>query len=470
MPRQEVTLPDALEFLESNTVTLERHYKLITPLFGGGVKAGENDPSLLIRPTSIRGHLRFWWRATRGSNEHVQATLERLGLDTEGNDLEKLRRLEGWIWGAAASKRGATETREQRIAQSRVHVQLMKVTDGEPFSPHDGFDVGNVRSEYSYVAFPLRESGASVQHQIEFGIKIIMRGSSLEIESEVNAALWAWSFFGGIGARNRRGFGAICETVRIRNTTNEPVSAFNAEKSMDWLLTQCGQHVVPGVWISNIPHLSLNTDDYRMTVQNADGLRVWRDLFQRLKEFRHQRKMIPRKLPNGTNKLMPGRNWWPEPDAIRNWTGRAANFTDAQGNIRDHSTPHYTPPVLKFPRAQFGLPIQFEFKDKRTPNGPSDPSGKNLLAGTQEHERFASPLILRPVPCQGGGYLGLALRLRGTQLPVMEIELAGLGLYPASATLTIAEAKQILNRNGQPLLVQGGTTQTDVIAAFLNTF
>src|SRR5579862_2869390 len=41
--------------------------KVVTPLFGGGVDPGENDPHTLIRGTAIRGHLRFWWRATRGA-------------------------------------------------------------------------------------------------------------------------------------------------------------------------------------------------------------------------------------------------------------------------------------------------------------------------------------------------------------------------------------------------------------------
>jgi len=40
--------------------------KLITPLFGGGVKAGEVDRAMPIRPTAIRGHLRFWWRLLQG--------------------------------------------------------------------------------------------------------------------------------------------------------------------------------------------------------------------------------------------------------------------------------------------------------------------------------------------------------------------------------------------------------------------
>ena len=40
--------------------------ELITPMFGGGVVAGTVDTGFPIRPTAIRGHLRYWWRLSRG--------------------------------------------------------------------------------------------------------------------------------------------------------------------------------------------------------------------------------------------------------------------------------------------------------------------------------------------------------------------------------------------------------------------
>ena len=43
-----------------------REYELITPLFGGGAENKKADEVSVIRATEIRGHLRFWWRATRG--------------------------------------------------------------------------------------------------------------------------------------------------------------------------------------------------------------------------------------------------------------------------------------------------------------------------------------------------------------------------------------------------------------------
>ena len=36
--------------------------ELITPMYGGGVKAGVVDRNMPIRASALRGQLRFWWR------------------------------------------------------------------------------------------------------------------------------------------------------------------------------------------------------------------------------------------------------------------------------------------------------------------------------------------------------------------------------------------------------------------------
>lgn len=63
-----------------------RHYEieLITPMFGGGVETRVNDPSFPIRPTSIRGQLQFWWRATVGA---------------QYASLQELRSAQSAVWG-----------------------------------------------------------------------------------------------------------------------------------------------------------------------------------------------------------------------------------------------------------------------------------------------------------------------------------------------------------------------------------
>ena len=58
--------PPVIKRIKPDLVKQIRSYKVITPLFGGGVTPNEKDPVTTVRGSSVRGHLRFWWRATRG--------------------------------------------------------------------------------------------------------------------------------------------------------------------------------------------------------------------------------------------------------------------------------------------------------------------------------------------------------------------------------------------------------------------
>ena len=63
---------------------LELDFSVMTALYGGGAEAGKNDVEDPFRVPSIRGHLRFWWRATIGGRF---------------TDVESLRRAEAKVWG-----------------------------------------------------------------------------------------------------------------------------------------------------------------------------------------------------------------------------------------------------------------------------------------------------------------------------------------------------------------------------------
>src|SRR5947209_16197898 len=58
-----------LNGIDVEYITQERKYELITPLFGGGVEPKKNNLEQLINGKSIRGQLRFWWRACRGTGK-----------------------------------------------------------------------------------------------------------------------------------------------------------------------------------------------------------------------------------------------------------------------------------------------------------------------------------------------------------------------------------------------------------------
>src|SRR5215218_10667198 len=61
-----------------------REYELITPLYGGGVEPAHADPLTTVRVPSIRGQLRFWWRACRAA---------------QFSSVAEMKLMEDLIWG-----------------------------------------------------------------------------------------------------------------------------------------------------------------------------------------------------------------------------------------------------------------------------------------------------------------------------------------------------------------------------------
>jgi CRISPR-associated protein Cmr1 len=415
-----------------------RHYELITPLFGGGVEPQQADPISSVRASSVRGQLRFWWRATRGGH---YATLEQLAA------------AEAALWGSAAST--------DKGGQSLVLVEVVQTHAGRPFAPNGKASIGEPGSSFSYVAFPLNKTDNVALEGVQFKLRL---SYPKDRTTDVAAALWAWETFGGIGGRTRRGFGSLrCLAVTQNGETievNQPKT--NApEQVLTWLKQGLHKHVVETWHLAKVPHIAADPE-FVLFSSHANALRVWQELFAKLKNFRHQR-------PSGR---MPGRNHWPEPDVIRRRTGRFANYRDKDGNLHDHRRPLLDPPIDAFPRAAFGLPIQFEFKRDDQQNG--DPKDKNPLLPRradkdENYNRFASPLILRPLACADGSFIGIAFRLAGSAVPDrLHIDLRG--NKQARHQLTPEEAARIpeLTTN-QPLLRNpDGTITSDVITGFMN--
>jgi len=335
--------------------------QVITPIFGGGTEAGVNDPVTLIRPSSIRGHLRFWWRATRGAN---CATVE------------ELRKLEGNIWGT-------TENPSQVIVEVSVNSHgttypCAYIREGRNFATFKENHPG-------YALFPFQGSKkegipiAKCTSNVPFELKLIYpQGLSVEVE----AAVWAWVNFGGIGARVRRGSGALyCQELAPPDASGISSWYKDRLKSFGIVLTHTRQWPI-------LPN--------ELLVKNSsDPYQAWNDVIGMMQTFRQGQNVgrNPGKAPN-----RPGRSRWPEPETIRSATSQ-----------RDPKHPRMPGiPNDAFPRAELGLPIIFHFKDY---NDPKDTELYPIVGG-QERTRMASPLVLRPIVCQNGDVQQMILCLR----------------------------------------------------------
>lgn len=348
-----------------------RQYRFLTYVMGGGVQTKEHeklrDPVTPVRAASLRGQLRFWWRACNPS-----------GCTT----LEELRQREAEIWGATSR---ASQVIVDVLKQpgAPTFVQVYEYNNGGRIAPIRGM------REIAYGAFPLQPDRDAQAARKNPGVLFDYGTRPFEIrfsypktlEADVTAALRAWETFGGLGARTRRGFGAV---LRM----NESPSP---ERVRAALQTFRSSERIPGV-----PSLAgAKFEVARTTASNP--VEAWKQALRVLQDLRQKVDLGRNQSHNGKP---AGRSRWPEPDEIRRITKRSAGR---------HSRPVVT--VERFPRARFGLPIVFHFEAGRD----GDPDFKPLQIHPVDHDRFPSPLVLRPLP-DGDRYWPSALAL-SVQMP-----------------------------------------------------
>jgi len=226
-----------------------------TLLFGGGAVPGQVDKFDPFRVPSIRGHLRFWWRATRGGAFESVA---------------KLREREGLIWGDTS---GA----------SRVHLRVLSSSLGPEVSIKSGSGPG-------YVLFPLTQakdqSVKTLPNGGQFKLQVcVLAKTDEDVTADVAAALWAWINFGGIGGRTRRGCGALyCPGWSYSSPQPEWLSGGGQTRAWP-VLGGATRLVGPAEAIS----------------------KCWQTAIEALRMFRQKR----------TGQNGRGRSEWPEPDEIR---------------------------------------------------------------------------------------------------------------------------------------------------------
>ncbi len=393
--------PPVKKRTNDDVVVETRSYKLITPLFGGGVEKQVADPVTVVRAPEIRGHLRFWWRATRG-----------FAFPT----YDAMREREETIWGSSEIPSKVSISVSTDPAKTRKGTDYVVRNRNNQIVP-----AGDISSPISYAAFPLRENrDAVVREGIAFEITLTYPKDQA---ADVNSAIWAWETFGGIGGRTRRGFGA----VHLNDLNGQPLPP-STESSIREAFEK--HVVVTENSLASVPCLHLA--EFKITARQASPDEAWRYLLNGMKNFRQDRNRGERK---------PGRSKWPEPDEIRRLTRRTS---------RQHAEPLST--IHKFPRAVFGLPIIFQFKDKAA----GDPDQTNLEL--TDSNRWASPVLLRPVMLETGPH-GLALVLN-SKLPEDRLALKKSGADKrVCSELTTEEARLVRPLNGNP----------NVLKAFLET-
>lgn len=333
----------------SSQASITLHLRLITPLFGGGFEPREVDPVCIIRPATIRGHLRFWWRTLYGGRyESAKSLFE----------------AESAIWGAAATKeRQSVGKVGIKVQDVRWNKQVKTVND---FRPRGGSpaQVGPQAQYLLYTFQELRKENtppAKGYDSVEFTLQLTLQKElSAEQRQQVENTLKAWIAFGGVGARTRRGCGALTVTQE----QGKWLPPADAEKRRAWF-----NSLLPSGSPPKPPRLSL-LSGARIVCGNPKGSAV--DVLYDLGSFwaRFRKGHVGSKPYSP----MSGSCWKDYRQALLQFQKR-------------------NPDSIALAKPFLGLPIVYQsFR-----NAPYTPTIESAETG-----RMASPVILKPLALANG--------------------------------------------------------------------
>ncbi len=302
-----------------------------TPMVGGEVEAGIVDDNMPVRVPSIRGHLRYWWRMMNLSNP------------SKGTR-------ESEIWGSTENP-------------SQVYADVPKQPNVLLRYCDNNFDFRDKFGPEIYALFASRQNRQNIARE-NFSFTLTLKYPQ-EYHDDVRLTLSAWLYFGGIGARTRRGCGSL-------SCDKNPADLHEILRAALYIT----------LWKKRA----------------NDNLLVWSYAVKRYMDYRQNR--------NGKF----GRSKWPEADSLRHMTGKYP---------QKHKPRDYLP-LPSFPRAALGLPIIFQFSpdDKH-----SEPHGVQLIPKIEGSCRMSSPVITKALRYNGAWYSAVIIlphdEIFGTKLKLV---------------------------------------------------
>lgn len=378
--------------------------EVITPIFGGSHQTRAIDKLDVIRVPSVRGHLRFWWRALYAARYE---------------NSEDLYEYESALWGRAAIKDGGGRSR----VEIRVNVEREGIIDTTDIRLNPGRD--QQATPGAYALWPAREekktnTPAAPRRKPGTQFQLTLKVFGTEQDAiEVKNALRAWILFGGYGGRTRRGLGSL--TVIDNGSDWLPTAATReAIKKLFGFDIFAAPTGTPGD-VPWLPGASLHVRPAERDAQTA-----WTTALDWLREFRQgtNGKRGERAREPGPQPNRPSISNWPEADKIRHLMNKT----------RAHKPRHNATPV--WPRAGFGLPIigQFQTTDRHGNRRAYDEPGPYEIRWRapkvgqpqefDEHDRFASPLIVKALPLVDDKFVPCALWLNRSYPDGAEVGLA----------------------------------------------
>lgn len=354
------------------------HLQFITPCFCGGA---EPERHAEIRAPSIRGQLRWWFRALGG----FRSLAAKLGV----------RQQEAMIFGSTAGDSGQG---------GRLAVRTLLLDgEAEPVTASTA-DVGRDKlgTPRAYLLFPLRDRlrWGFWQDLPKFELQLLWRGSALEwpslqeLATDLVALMAVFAHLGALGHRARRGFGALAASDPSRLVA---------------LQAALGRFASPSCIVVREIHRGSPSFSRLLTVQNNA---IQSENRRRQASGKPQLPTLNYGAFKGGLHVAECLGFW-----LKAWRfhGKSPHWLNPHaGNPKllfglledDHDAGRgsYDGPVN---RAALGLPIvqKFSSPPQETVNWEWDWSAQKHRA----EGRFASPVLLRPHKDAQGGWHALVI-------------------------------------------------------------
>ncbi len=168
---------------------------MITPMF----MSGENQAKFELRPPSLKGAMRFWWRACYWGH-HTDS--EKL--------MERMKEKEGKIFGTASDK-GRKSGFFIRIVKNNNIQETIAPFPEHPVKAQSGGRTFNILEYLAYGTYGYQRGKGNVFNRgyipADSVFSVILNISDETVEKDVINSFYFLSVFGGLGAKSRNGFG-----------------------------------------------------------------------------------------------------------------------------------------------------------------------------------------------------------------------------------------------------------------------
>lgn len=382
---------------------LKLNIGLLTPAFVAGADPRFVDAITPIRVPTLRGHWRWWLRtglagaldasldparareALWDTEARLFGTVHKQELQPDGRYQAVARRSLVTVLPPTMPPGGSAEVRlqrEQAIERLRANRQ-----SGLGYLGFGPLDAKFGRAE----VLPASKPGET----ITLRLRLDPRLSAAEVDA-LRASLWLWGNLGGLGARWRRGYGAVVLHSWMERQGGEwrglggdsalHALSLSTRDAETW--EACGPLLITGITAARKAFRRL-AEELRLRGERAaphPGLRTLAGV--------RSLRFLPRDWPDPTQALdEAGRQFRSFRSSLeRGRTGRAPlpDYHEIKNTIVTGQPPR------RVDRAAFGLPLPFFFRSLNGAKAIVEPAGK---------DRLASPLLFRPLLTRKGATL-----------------------------------------------------------------